>query len=340
MTSASEVVDRGLALGFDRVGIARAEPLSPEGERLRAWIASGKHGQMAWMAENVDVRCDPTQPGMLDGAASVVVCALAFARPSDVVPKTRIARYARGHEYHNVVRKKARRLAAWLRSMGHRARPLVDDAPVFERAWAQRAGIGFVGKNCMLIVPGLGSHVFLAEVVTDAALEPTEPASERCGSCRLCLDACPTSAFDSAWQLDARRCVSYATIEHRGPIADEIRPGIGDHLFGCDDCQDVCPFNKTSIADLQRSNAFAPDPRWNAPPESLLGLTEEQFLQLTLGSSVRRATRESLVRNACIVLGNTGNRDHVPALRRTAETDDSPVVREAAQWAITRLEKG
>jgi epoxyqueuosine reductase len=271
----------------------------------------------------------------------VVVLAVAIARAEEPVGPApgRIARYARGRDYHNVVGKRARRLARWLRALGHRARTSTDAEPVLERAWAARAGVGFVGKNCCLIVPGLGSHVLLATVVTSAVLAPDAPMEPRCGSCRLCLDACPTGAFAAPGRLDARRCLSYLTIEQPGPIPEEMRVPMDDRLFGCDACQDACPFDRVAPPPPASTAPFALDERWTGVGvEDLLALDETLFFELTEATPLRRPGRAGLARNAAIVLGNRGEpRRHLPVLQRVALSDPSPVVREAAGWAAARL---
>jgi len=235
-----------------------------------------------------------------------------------------------------------------------RARPICDDAPILERAWAARAGLGFIGKNGLLIVPGQGSMVLLGEVVTTLALAPGEPMTERCGSCTRCLDACPTDAFVRPFVLDPRRCIAYLTIEHRSEIADEFRAPIGEHLFGCDDCQTVCPFNASAKRAVATPSPFEPLACWTTLElTALLELREprepreprddgddeaEQALWVRLaGSPVRRATALGLARNAALVLGNRGDVDALPALRRVASEHPSAMVRESADWAVRRL---
>ncbi|HJL15730.1 MAG TPA: tRNA epoxyqueuosine(34) reductase QueG [Sandaracinaceae bacterium LLY-WYZ-13_1] len=332
---------RAQALGFARLGVARVEPLDREAEALRRWLARGHHASMGWMDDTAEVRLDPTHPGMLPGATRVVVLATSYARNDarQGPPPSVVAGYARGRDYHNVVGKRMRKLARLVRDEGHAARASVDSVPVLERAWAQRAGVGFVGKNCCLIVPGLGSHVFLSTLVTDAPLRVDAPMEERCGSCRRCLDACPTDAFVGARALDARRCLSYLTIEHRGPIDPALRRPLGGHLFGCDDCQDVCPFNRTAAPPDEATAPFAADPRLDVPVEALLEMNEDEHREWARGSPLRRPGREGLARNAALVLGNRGERRHLPALRRAAETDPSETVREAARWAVERIER-
>ncbi len=334
---------RASQVGFARVGFARAEPLEPEGERLRRWVAAGRHGTMHWLEETVEVRIDPTHPRMLPTARSVVALAMPYARPDETGEPTgptpgQVARYARGRDYHNVLRRRARKLARWLQRMGYRTRVSVDSEPVWERAWAVRAGLGFAGKNCCLIVPGLGSHVLLACLVTEAPLPPDTPLPERCGSCRACLDACPTDALTAPRQLDANRCISYLTIEHDGTIPHGLRVRLNDHFFGCDACQDVCPFNRTRPAPLETTAPFASHPeRWRLPLRELLAMQPSRFLQWAHGSPLRRAGLRRLQRNAAIVLSRHGTEADRIALHRTATRHPDEHVRETAHWALERL---
>ncbi len=335
-----ELRELALGLGFQRFGVAGAEPLALEGERLRAWLSDGRHGAMAYMAETVDVRADVRHAGMLPSARSVIVLATSYARvePAAGPAPGRVARYAQGRDYHNVLEKRARKLAERLRQRGHAARVGVDRLPIFERAWAERAGLGFVGKNCCLIVPGLGSHVLLSALVTSAELPPDAPMKERCGSCRACLDACPTAAFRAPRQLDARRCVSYLTIEQRGAIPDELRGALGGWLFGCDACQDVCPYNRTEPPPAADTAPFAPDPRWaHHDAAALLAMDDDAFAAYAQGSPIKRAGRLGMARNAAVVLGNRGERRHLPVLEQAAREHDSELVREHAAWAVEQL---
>lgn len=332
----AELNRRATDLGFVRLGVARAEALEPEGARLRAWLADGRHGQMAYMERTVDVRCDPGHEGMLPGALSVVVLATSYGTAEgNVAPPGRMARYARNRDYHNVLHKRLRKLTVFLREHGHTVRAAVDSMPVFERAWAVRAGLGFVGKNCCLIVPGLGSHVFLSALITSASLPEDSPVKERCGSCRACLDACPTQAFSGPRELDSRKCISYLTIEQRGTIDPALRAGVGDWIFGCDACQDVCPFNKTQHGRCGDS-AFM-SRRFDVDAEDFLAMDERSFEEMTLGSPLRRTGREGMARNAAVVLGNRGGRRHLPMLTKAAVGDDSAIVREVAQWATSEI---
>lgn len=334
---------RAAELGFAATGVARAEALSPEADYLRDWLARGCHGEMEYMERTEAVRVDPNHAGMLPSARSVMVFATPYARVEDSGATTapgRVARYARGRDYHNVLHRRLRHLTRMLRDAGHEARASVDSMPVMERAWAQRAGLGFIGKNACLIIPGLGSHVFLSAIVTSAELPVDEPMAERCGSCTRCLDGCPTSAFDAPRRLDARRCISYLTIEHRGPIEPALRDGMGDWLFGCDVCQDVCPFNATAPEPAERTEPFAPHPRLQRDVADLLEMDDAAFADYAKGSPMRRPGRAGMARNAAIVLGNARDRRALPVLQRAAQHDASATVREAASWAIEKLQLG
>jgi epoxyqueuosine reductase len=359
---------RARALGFDAVGVACAdEPLGDDFARYRDFVAAGMHGEMRWLAENAPLRERLDDAGILHGAKSVVCVARRYQRApgeeqADPPTAARIARYARGRDYHNGTRKKLRQLAAYLRTLGPgvQARPMVDDAPVLERAWAARAGLGFVGKNGMLIVPGEGSFVLLGEVVTTLALTPDAPMPERCGSCMRCLDACPTQAFARPFVLDARKCIAYLTIELRGAIPTELREAIGPRIFGCDECQTVCPFNASARPrDPAATRPFAPHARWSETElVDLLALRgdDEAWRAVSGGSPLHRATPEGLARNAAVALGNEANEMNErneaneggigadpriePALERAAAEHPSAVVREAAAWALTRMAGG
>ena len=341
----SRVVEKARALGFDAVGIARAdEPLEPEFARYEEFVGQGMHGEMQWLADNADVRRVLDHDGILAGAKSVICLARRYRRSasaeaSDPPTARIIARYARGRDYHNVVRRKLRKLAAFVRTLGDgvEARPMCDDAPVLERAWAARSGIGFVGKNGLIIVPGQGSFVLLGEVVTTLSLAPDSPMNERCGSCTRCLDACPTKAFAAPFVLDPRSCIAYLTIEKRGPIDEPMRAKIGEHLFGCDDCQSVCPFNASARElDEETTRAFEPLERWATL--DLAALLDPAVAEDAIAASpVRRATAEGLARNSAIVLGNRGDSAALSALRRASQAHPSSIVREAAEWAASRL---
>jgi epoxyqueuosine reductase len=343
-----------LRLGFDAVAIARADvSLDRDIQHYEAFVGAGMHGEMSWLGRNVRVRERVDTDGILLGAKSVICVSRRYQRPSrdeanDPETAKLIARYARGRDYHGFLRRRVRRLATFLRSLGTsdhpvRARPLCDDEPVLERAWAARAGLGFVGKNGMLIVPGTGSMVLLGEVVTTLRLTPGTPMAERCGTCTRCLDACPTGAFAAPFVLDARRCISYLTIEKAGPMPVALREPVGAHLFGCDDCQTVCPFNagsgaQSSLPALDGS-PFAPLERWTSTRlEELVKMDESTWKSLSEGTPLKRAGRVGIARNAAVVLGNRGDSSALPALRAAAAGHDDPTVREAAAWACERMD--
>jgi epoxyqueuosine reductase len=345
------VRDRAKVLGFHAVGIARADvPLDDDYDRYREFIQGGMHGEMDWLARHGPARQRLDTERVLLGARSVICVARSYARPApseqrDPPLAQAIARYARGKDYHAFLRRKVRRLAAFVRTLGTGdvpvlARPLCDEEPILERAWAARAGLGFVGKNGMLIAPGVGSMVLLGEVVTTLDLESDVPVGERCGTCTRCLDACPTKAFVRPFVLDARRCIAYMTIEQESPVAAEDRPAVGPHLFGCDDCQTVCPFNagRQAARAAQESGPFSPLDRWgNASLEVLLTVDVQGWNELSAGSPLRRTGREHAARNAAIVLANRREVSALPTLRRAAEQHDDATVRATAAWAITRM---
>ena len=329
------------SLGFVRVGFARADVPEREASALRAFIAEERHGDMGWMARTLDVRCDPTHEGMLPSAKTVIVLAAPYATGRAGPPNwggLRVARYALGRDYHRVLGKRVRKIESMLRERGHEARSGVDTKPLLERTFAERAGLGFIGKNACLIVPGLGSHLFLACVITSAEFPYGEPMGERCGACTLCLDRCPTSAFVGERTLDARRCISYLTIEHEGPIDVARRDETEDWAFGCDLCQDVCPYNHGRGGDTRPDEAFAPDPRFTTTsPEDVLGMDEPTFASFAMGSPTGRPGRAGLARNIATALGNVGTRVHLPVLEHAAEAHDDATVREAASYALVRL---
>jgi epoxyqueuosine reductase len=296
---------RARALGFDAIGFARAdEPLTSDHERYVDFVAAGKHGTMGYLAESVEARRRLDTADVLEGARTVICLARRYQRGDDELdpPVARlIARYARGQDYHNHLRKKVRALAKFVRTLAPdvRARPLLDEEPILERAWAARSGLGFVGKNGLVIVPGQGSFVLLGEVVTTLVLPPLTPMTERCGSCTRCLEACPTQAFDAPFVLDPRRCIAYLTIE--APLVEG--PDVGEHLFGCDDCQTVCPFNRAPLRSSNDPRPFRPLPVWGQTSlEDLAELDEPRFAALTVGSPLHRAGRLGLARSASRVL--------------------------------------
>ena len=332
---------RALELGFHKIAIARAQPLERDRAALAAWLAGDRHATMAWMARDPDRRADPE--AMLPGCRSVVALAMNYGPGSASVPDrpgtARIARYARGRDYHRVLGGKLKELAAWIEEHhGAVARTFVDTGPVLERAWSERAGLGWIGKNANLLTRDLGSWLLLGEILTRADLAPDAgPHEDFCGSCTACLDACPTGAIEAPGVVDSNACISYWTIEHRGPVPEERREGIGDWIFGCDVCQEVCPWNL--------SFGRTPDPSpfgeradlAGIDPIEMLALDEAAFRARYSGTSLMRAKWEGMRRNACIVLGNRRDPATLPALR-AASHDPDPVVRSHAAWAIARIQ--
>jgi epoxyqueuosine reductase len=334
------LLHRARALGFELAGIAPAT--NADGFRhLQEWLASGFAGEMDYMRRHEGARQHPK--AVLPDVRSVVVVGLNYfparhARDNVAAPHGRIARYAAGADYHDVMRGKLNDLLAWAQqeAPGLQGRGVVDTAPLLERDFARRAGLGWFGKNTMLINKRLGSYTFLGALLLDLELAPSRPfEANHCGSCTRCLDACPTDAFTAPFQLDARRCISYLTIELRGPIPAELRPGMGDWVFGCDVCQEVCPWNhkapQSSEASLQMGGA---GPALDLV--ELLGLSEGEFRRRFRGTALWRARRRGLVRNAAIALGNLGDARALPALTRALD-DAEPVIREAAAWALAQL---
>ena len=339
------VVAAARELGFHRAAVVPIEP--PRRHELYAsWLARGLHGEMAYLAEPAHTGPRGDLRALLGEARALIVVALAYERGDPVPPaalvRGKIARYARGDDYHLVMRDKLVALADRLaRELGHpvASRPCVDSAPVLEREWAERGGLGFVAKNTMVIAPGLGSYLVLGELLVAAELPATAPGSPprpRCGTCRACLDACPTGAFGDAYLLDARRCISYLTIELRGAIPRELRPLVGTWVFGCDVCQEVCPFNAGAgePADPQLSPRSAE----HALPDliALAGKGANQLRRFVRRTALRRISGDALLRNVAVALGNTGSPDAVPALAALLQ-HRSPLVRGHAAWALGRL---
>jgi epoxyqueuosine reductase len=337
---------KALALGFDVVGIARAdEPLGIDHDRYRAFVERGLHGAMRYLAENVEARRRLDTGDILEGARSVVCVGRRYARARDAEADDsplarRIARYARGQDYHVFLRKKLRRLASFVRGLGAgvRARVLSDIEPILERAWAARAGLGFVGKNGLVITPGQGSYMLLGEVVTTLPLAADTPITERCGACTRCLDACPTNAFVEPFVLDPRRCISYLTIEERAAPPEELREAVGEHLFGCDDCQEVCPFNRTAPPPAAATAPFRPLTRWAEHSLATLAAAgEDAWPSIAEGTPLARAGRAGLARNAALVAANRLRRGEASEEDRRAlegaGAHEDPAVREIAAWA-------
>ena len=343
----SRIKDHARSLGFELVGIA------PAGEadgfaHLQDWLAHGYAGEMEYMQRHAQARGHPDS--ILPTVRSVVMVGITYnaAPPPHPRPLSpggergemlgRIARYAGGLDYHDVLRAKLKTLLAWIEaeSPGTRGRAVIDTAPLLERDFARRAGLGWFGKNTMLIDKKLGSYFFLGALLLDLPLQADEPfATAHCGSCTRCLDACPTDAFVGPYQLDARRCISYLTIELRGPIAEDLRKDMGDWVFGCDVCQEVCPWNRK--APLGQDASLQPSVTGlQVDLLELLSLGEEGFRARFRHTPLWRSQRAGLLRNAAIALGNAGDARALPALEQ-ALLDVQPLIQEAARWAIAQI---
>jgi epoxyqueuosine reductase len=333
----SRLKQRARELGFELVGVARAGP-ADDFARLQDWLTQGCAGAMTYMERQAEARREPQS--ILPGVRSVVMVGLNYqsgTRPAES-GAGRIAQYALGADYHDVLRRKLNDLLAWVEEEvpGVQGRGVVDTAPLLERDFARRAGLGWIAKNTMLINKRLGSFIFLGALLLDVELAADAPfEADHCGSCTRCLEACPTQAFVGPHRLDARRCISYLTIELRGPIPEELRPGVGDWLFGCDVCQDVCPWNRK--APLGGEAALQPRPDIVALDAlEILTLSAEEFRRRYRDTALWRTKRRGLVRNAAIVLANAGDRRALPHLERLSADADA-VIAEAARWALLTI---
>src|SRR5256714_5983994 len=344
----TRLVDFARKLGFDSCRVAPCAPPAHAGQ-FDDWLSAGAHGEMGYMARGAEKRRDPQK--ILPGAKSVVVLALNYfqgameaARPraAEARPargrdasRGRIARYAWGDDYHDVIAPKLGKIDIFLRDFGGKQKCCVDSGPVLERDHAAEAGIGWHGKSTMLIDQKLGTWFFLAEILTTLELPPDEPVPDRCGTCQRCITACPTGAITAPYRVDARRCISYLTIELKSVIPLELRPLIGDRIFGCDDCLDACPWNR--FAQESREAAFSA--RRSTTEMSLreyLELSDAEFRALFRNSPIKRIKRRGFLRNVCVALGNVGDLTDLPALERAA-SDCEPLIAEHAAWAIEQI---
>ena len=332
-------------LGFHRIGFAPVEPWGRH-DVYRAWVAAGYAGEMDYLVTGAEERRDVRS--LFEGARTIVTVALSYAqaeplRPPGSLVRGRMARYARGTDYHMVLKGRLGRLATAAGARLDRPlayRPCVDTAPVLEHEAAHASGLGFIAKNSLLIAPGLGSYVLLGELLIDLEAAPGTPEAPRCGHCRACLDACPTGAFVDAYALDARRCISYLTIELRGPIPRDLRPLIGDWIFGCDICQEVCPFNAGSGAQQGGDPALrAPHAdRAHPPLLQLLEMGAARYRKYVARTALRRLSRAQILRNVAVALGNVGGPSEVDALVRAFDRERSqPLVRAHLAWALGRV---
>ena len=313
-TLTSRVKSRARALGFTGVGIARAEPLDEEGERLRRWLERGYQASMGWMARSEERRRDPAL--VLPGARSVIAVALNYyTGVQHEEGGGRVSRYAWGDDYHDVLGAKLGELRDWLLTLTPQAgaKAYVDTGPVMDKAWAVRAGIGWLGKHTNVITRDVGSWVFLGEILTTLELEPDGASPDRCGTCTLCIEACPTGAIVEPYVVDSNLCLSYLTIEHRGPVEGEVKGQFEGWIYGCDTCQDVCPWNlkfgtPTDIPEFQPREGFA-----SPPLEEWRGMDQAEFSARFRRSPVKRAKHEGLMRNIDIVLGRSDPGQALPS---------------------------
>lgn len=324
--------------GFELAGIARAEPLPDDSRRYLDWVERGMAGAMGYLADRrATLRTDPKL--LLAGARSIICVAKLYNRPEprsiemNDTARGWVSRYAWGDDYHHVMRRGLEELAAKL-GTHHDYKVCVDTAPLLERSYAREAGLGWIGKNTCLISQEIGSWMFLGEILTSLEIESDFPPPDRCGSCTRCIDACPTQAIaPQGYEIDARRCIPYFTIELHGAAPEELRPGIGRHIFGCDICQDVCPWN--GRAPMSREPAF--EPRHFAPPlEALAGLSEDQFRAMFQSSPIQRAKYAGFLRNVAIAMGNSKLEKFREPLERLAAFPNQ-LVAEHARWALGRL---
>ena len=335
-----EIEARAKALGFDVMRVAPAQAAPEVRERLEAWLAEGHHGEMTWMAETAERRAAPN--ALWPEAKSVVMLGMSYGPETDPLAslalkdRGTISVYARMRDYHDVVKGKLKELAGFLAARsGEDVKVFVDTAPVMEKPLAQAAGLGWQGKNTILVSREFGSWLFLGSIFTAAELPADAPEPDHCGSCTRCLDVCPTNAFPAPYRLDARRCIAYLTNEHKGPIAAELRPLMGNRVFGCDDCLAVCPWNK--FAQTAREARLAQREEFAAPPlAELARLDDAAFRARFAGTPVKRTGRDRFLRNVLIAIGNSGEPELAAEAVRLLD-DASPLVRAMAVWAASRL---
>lgn len=337
---AQAVKKKARELGFDACGVAPAAAPHERGARLETFIAEGRHGDMTWMEKRREQRASPT--ALWPDAQSVVSLGVNYGPDSDPLARLQqrkrgaISVYAAGKDYHDVVKKRLKALGRWMvETLGGDVKVFVDTAPVMEKPLAERAGLGWQGKHTNLVSRAWGSWLFLGEVYTSLALHPDIPETDHCGACRRCLEICPTNAFPAPYQLDARRCISYLTIEHKGPIPRQFRKAIGNRIYGCDDCLAVCPWNK--FAQASREAAFQARETLRSPALAELAMLDDAaFRALFSRSPVKRTGRDRFIRNVLIAIGNSGDRSLAPIVEARLE-DAAPLVRGAAVWALSQL---
>ncbi|MFO6465060.1 tRNA epoxyqueuosine(34) reductase QueG [Jannaschia sp. KMU-145] len=338
MTFRARLGDEIRDAGFVSFGVTRPDAVPEAGARLAAFLDGGHHGQMHWMAERTAWRGDAS--ALWPEARSVVMLAQSYAPDHDPLGDLNrlehgaISVYAQGRDYHDIVKKGLKRVARWMVAETDCAvKVFVDTAPVMEKPLAQAAGLGWQGKHTNLLSRDFGNWVFLGAIFTTLELEPDAPEEEHCGSCRACLDICPTDAFPAPFQLDARRCISYLTIEHRGPVDEELRGKMGNRIYGCDDCLAVCPWNKFAVA---ASDLRYHGPHRAPPLDELATLDDAGFRARFSGSPIKRIGRDRMVRNVCYAIGNSQQQRLKPVIQGLIEDRDAAVA-DAARWAVERL---
>lgn len=341
MTLTAQIKAKALALGFDMVGISRAVP-PPLAAFLPLWLDRGYHGEMGWMASTQARRLDPCL--VVPGAQSVISLATNYYTEGPTTPRSSdvgvISRYAWGDDYHELIIPRLRALYDYLRTVDSsiEGRYYVDTGPVMEKAFAQQAGLGWIGKHTNVITEPFGSWVFLSEIIINQPLEYDLPQTDQCGHCTLCIDACPTGAIVAPYVLDARRCIPYLTIELRSDIPEALRPRLDNHLFGCDICQDVCPWNSRPVTSSEP--AFQPRPEQAAPAlDALIAWDEDHFRRAFRNSPVKRTKWIGFLRNLMVAFGNSRNSDLAPSLRKFLDHIDARIRRHAL-WALDRLTPG
>ena len=330
------------AAGFAKMGICRPDAIPDAGARLADFVADGRHGQMGWMAERMTWRADPS--ALWPEAKSVIMLAEPYTPDDDPLAalerhdRATISVYARNRDYHDLVKKRLKRVGRWLldQAPGAEIKVFVDTAPVMEKPLAQAAGLGWQGKHTNLLSRDLGNWFFLGAIFTTVDLPPDTPEDEHCGSCTACLDICPTAAFPAPYQLDARRCISYLTIEHKGPVDRDLRALMGNRIYGCDDCLAICPWNK--FAQTATELRYAARPELVSPRlEDLAALDDSAFRALFSGSPIKRIGRDRFVRNVLYAIGNSGDAQLIHAAQRLVDDPDEAVA-DAARWAVKRLQ--
>ena len=335
------IKNKAFEVGFDVVGFA--DPTSDKRleTNLSQYLREGRQGNMDWMAKNTDRRTSPR--GLWPQVNSIIVLGLNYGPAKPPAQALRradrgnISVYAQGKDYHDLVKKRLKKIGRWLvETHSCEVKVFVDTAPVMEKPLAQKAGLGWQGKHTNLVSPDLGSWLFLGEIYTTLNLTPNTPSVDQCGTCRACLDACPTGALDVPYEIDPRRCISYLTIEHKGSIPEELAAAMGNHIYGCDDCLDACPWNKFSV--INNEDSFLPRAELSAPQLTDLSMINDaDFRQIFSGSPIKRTGRERFVRNVIIAIANSGDQSLMEALSARLE-DTSAVVSKTARWALDRLQ--